>query len=95
MLTAEKEREKARRKAELEQGIVRVVKKRYKKVEETYEDCGEDLSGLGEDGKLENYLADSDSNSSSEEIDTSDFPDFSDDEDVDKQVVNTTLRPIV
>ena len=50
--TDSKMREKARRKAEKEQGIERVVKKTKKIVEEHYDDCGDDLSSLDKDPAL-------------------------------------------
>ena len=47
-LTEEKEREKLRKKKLKEQGIEIVVKKRLKHEEDHHDDCGEDLSGIGE-----------------------------------------------
>ena len=44
--TDAKAKEKAARQADKEAGITRVVKKRPKKVEDHYDDCGDDLSSL-------------------------------------------------
>ena len=44
--TDAKEREKAHRKADKEQGIEKVVKKRKKIMEDHHDDCGDDLSSL-------------------------------------------------
>ena len=44
--TDAKEREKARRKAEKEAGVEKVVQKRKKIMEDHFDDCGEDLSSL-------------------------------------------------
>jgi hypothetical protein len=44
--TDAKEREKARRQADKEAGVERVVQKRKKVIEDHYDDCGDDLSSL-------------------------------------------------
>jgi len=46
--TDSRERQKAQQKLEKEQGIERVVKKKKKIVENHHDDCGEDLSSLGD-----------------------------------------------
>ena len=51
--TDSRERQKAKEKADKEKGIVRVVKKKKKHVEEHYDDCGESLDSLTKD--LDNY----------------------------------------